>query len=79
MEKKDVEKKLMTLAKKMRSIYLAYLDTLDEEGNKEGKEGGYLSIAIFRESVHINSSVEDSELRAENQINLFCDYEENPL
>jgi hypothetical protein len=79
MEKKDIEKKLMSLAKKMRNIYLAYLDTLDEEDNEVGKEEGYLSVAIFRGSVHVNSSVEDSELRPENQINLYCDYEENPL
>lgn len=79
MKKKDVEKKLMTLAKKMRNIYLAYLNTLDEEGNKEGKEEGYLSVAIFRNSVLITSALDDSELKAENQIDLFCDYEENPL
>jgi hypothetical protein len=71
MKKKEVEKKLKALAKKMQSTYLEYLDSLEEEGNKIGKEEGYISIAIFRDSVNINTTRVDTELKAENQIDLF--------
>lgn len=71
MKKKEVEKKLKALAKKMQKTYLEYLDSLEEEGNEIGKEEGYLSMAIFRDSVSINSTVEETELKEENQIGIF--------
>ena len=71
MDKKKAEKKLKALAKKMQSTYLEYLDSLEEEGNKIGKEEGYINIAIFRDSVNINTTRVDTELKAENQIDLF--------
>lgn len=71
MNKKKAEKKLKALAKKMQSTYLEYLDSLEEEGNKIGKEEGYINIAIFRDSVNINTTRVDTELKAENQIDLF--------
>ena len=71
MKKKEVEKKLKALAKKMQKTYLEYLDSLEEEGNEIGKEEGYLSMAIFRDSVHINSTIEETELKEENQIGMF--------
>jgi hypothetical protein len=71
MKKKEVEKKLKALAKKMQKTYLEYLDSLEEEGNEIGKKEGYLSMAIFRDSVHIDSTVEETELKEENQIGMF--------
>jgi hypothetical protein len=71
MKKKEVEKKLKALAKKMQKTYLEYLDSLEEEGNEIGKEEGYLSMAIFRDSVNINSTVEETEMKEENQIGMF--------
>ena len=71
MDKKKAEKKLKALAKKMQSTYLEYLDSLEEEGNKIGKEEGYINIAIFRDSVNINTTRVDTELKAENQIDMF--------
>lgn len=71
MKKKEVEKKLKALAKKMQKTYLEYLDSLEEEGNEIGKEEGYLSMAIFRDSVNINSTIEETELKEENQIGMF--------
>lgn len=71
MDKKEVEKKLKALARKMQKTYLEYLDSLEEESNKIGKEEGYLSVAIFRDSLHIDSTTEDSELEKENQISFW--------
>lgn len=72
MAKKEVEKKLQSLAKKMQKTYLEYLDSLEEEGNEVGKEEGYLSIAIFRDSIHVDSTHDKTELKEENQICWFC-------
>lgn len=71
MKKKEVEKKLKALAKKMQKTYLEYLDSLEEEGNEIGKEEGYLSMAIFRDCVNIDSTIEETELKEENQIGMF--------
>lgn len=71
MDKKEVEKKLKSLAKKMQKAYMEYLDSLEEEGNKIGKEEGYLSIAIFRDSLHVDSTHDETELKKENQICWF--------
>ena len=71
MAKKEVEKKLKSLAKKMQKTYLEYLDSLEEEGNEVGKEEGYLSIAIFRDSIHVDSTHDKTELKEENQICWF--------
>jgi hypothetical protein len=71
MKKKEVEKKLKALAKKMQKTYLEYLDSLEEEGNEVGKAIGYLSIAIFRDSGSINSTVKETELKEENWIEMF--------
>ena len=50
MDKKEVEKKLKSLAKKAQKIYLEYLDSLEED-NEIGKEEGYLDITIWRSSI----------------------------
>lgn len=71
MTKKEVEKKLKSLAKKMQKTYLEYLDSLEDEGNEVGKEEGYLSIAIFRDSIHVDSTHDETELKRENQIRWF--------
>ena len=71
MAKKEVEKKLKSLAKKMQKTYLEYLDSLEDEGNEVGKEEGYLSIAIFRDSIHVDSTHDETELKRENQIRWF--------
>ena len=71
MAKKEVEKKLKTLAKKMQKTYLEYLDSLEDEGNEIGKKEGYLSMAIYRDNVHINSAIRETELKEENQIEIF--------
>ena len=71
MDKKEVEEKLWALAKEMQKTYLNYLDSLEEEGNEIGKEEGYLSIAIFSNSVSVNSTLDEAELKEENQINLW--------
>lgn len=71
MAKEEVEKKLKSLAKKMQRTYLEYLDSLEEEGNRIGKEEGYLSVAIFRDSILIYSTVDKTELKKENQIRWF--------
>ena len=71
MDKKEVEKKLWALAKEMQKTYLEYLDSLEEEGNEIGKEEGYLNVAIFRDSINLISTHEDTELREENQISLW--------
>ena len=71
MDKKEVEKKLKALAKEMQKTYLEYLDSLEEEGNEIGKEEGYLSVAIFRDSISIVATNDETELREENQINFW--------
>lgn len=71
MGKKEVEKKLWALAEEVQKTYLEYLDSLEEEGNEIGKEEGYLNIAIFRDSVGIDSTHDETELREENQIELW--------
>lgn len=68
MDKKEVEKKLKALAKKMQKTYLEYLDSLEKEGNEIGKEEGYLSVTIWRNSIYIVSTREVKELKEENQI-----------
>ena len=71
MNKTEVEKKLKTLVKKVQKTYLEYLDSLEEEGNEIGKEEGYLSIAIFRDAIHVDSTHAKTELKKENQITWF--------
>ena len=71
MDKKEVEKKLKALARKMQKTYLEYLDSLEEEGNEIGKEEGYLCVAIFRDSLHLDSTVDEKELKKENQISFW--------
>jgi hypothetical protein len=71
--KEEVEKKLIRLARKMKKIYLEYLDSLEEEGNEIGKEEGYFTVAIFRDSIHINSTTDDTELKEENQISWWTE------
>lgn len=78
MKKKEVEKKLWTLAEVMQKIYLEYLDSLKEEGNEIGKDEGYLSITIWRDSVSIVSTHDRKELKKANQINMWKS-KENPL
>ena len=68
MKKAEVEQKLVNLAKEMKETYLQYLDSLEEEGNEIGKEEGYLSIAIFRDSILIDSTHDETELKEESQI-----------
>ena len=69
--KKEVEKKLKALAEEMQKTYLEYLDSLEEEGNEIGIAEGYLSIAIFRDSISIVATNDETELREENQINFW--------
>lgn len=71
MAKKEVEKKLWSLAEKARKIYLEYLDSLKEEDNEIGKDEGYLSITIWRGSVSIVSTLDRKELKKANQINMW--------
>lgn len=73
MDKAEVEKKLIRFTRRMKKIYLKYLDSLEEEGNKIGKREGYLSIAIFRDGIHMNSTTDDMELKEENQISWWTD------
>lgn len=75
MDKKEVEKKLKSLVGEIQKTYLEYLDSLEEEGNEIGKKEGYLDVAIFRDSVNINSTTDDTELKEENQIGMFWVYE----
>lgn len=71
MSKREVEKKLWAIAEEAQKIYLKYLDSLKEEGNEIGKEEGYLSITIFRDSLSVTSAVDNKELKEENQIDLW--------
>lgn len=77
--KEEVRKKLIKLARKMKNIYLEYLDSLDEEGNEIGKEEGYFAVAIFRDTIHINSTTDDTELKEENQISWWTYDEQKAL
>jgi len=71
MDKAEVEEKLINLTREIKKTYLEYLDSLEEEGNEIGKEEGYLSIAIFRDSILIDSTHDGTELKEENQICWF--------
>lgn len=71
MDKEEVEEKLWALAEEVQKTYLEYLDSLEEEGNEIGKEEGYLCIAIFRDSISVDSTHDEKELKKENQIDLF--------
>lgn len=71
MRKTEVEKKLKSLAKKMQKTFLEYLDSLEEEGNEIGKEEGYLSVTIWRNSIDIVTTHSTLELEKENQISLW--------
>lgn len=71
--KEEVEKKLIRLARKMKKIYLEYLDSLEEEGNEIGKEEGYFSVAIFRDTISFDSTPDNTELKEENQISWWAE------
>lgn len=71
MRKTEVEKKLVKLARKMKKIYLEYLDSLEEEGNEIGKKEGYLTVAIFRDSISVGSTHDNAELKEENRIDWY--------
>jgi hypothetical protein len=71
MKKKDVEKKLFFIAEELHKTYMEYLDSLKEEGNKIGKDEGYLSVTIWRESIGIVSTTARKELRKANQIHIW--------
>lgn len=71
MNKAEVKEKLINLTREIKEAYLEYMDSLEEEGNEIGKEEGYLSIAIFRDSMLIDSSHDELELKEENQIRWF--------
>ena len=71
MDKEEVEEKLWALAEEVQKTYLKYLDSLEEEGNEIGKEEGYLCIVIFRDSINVDSTHDEKELKKENQIDLF--------
>lgn len=73
--KEEVEDKLWTLAEEAQKTYMEYLDSLEEEGNEIGKNEGYLCIAIFRDSINIDSTHDEKELKEENQIDLFASTE----
>lgn len=71
MNRAEIEEKLINLTGEIKKTYLEYLDSLEEEGNEIGKEEGYLSIAIFRDSILIDSTHDKTELMEENQICWF--------
>ena len=58
MTKKRIERILTRKIKKIRKLWLKYVDALPEEGNGRLKEKGYLSIAVFKGSLWFNSSGE---------------------
>lgn len=67
---KKTERKLKKLARDLYWAWLDYIDSLPEEGNKQGKAEAYLNITIFRNYVSVDSSHTD-ELKLENQIAWF--------
>ena len=71
MNKEKTEKKLKSLVRKIQKTYLEYLDSLEDEGNEIGKKEGYLIVATFRDSLHIDSTTDEKELKKENQISWF--------
>ena len=68
---KKTEKKLKKLARDLYRVWLNYIDSLPEEGNEVGKEEAYFTIAIFRDSMCINSTHDEDELKPENQVDWF--------
>ena len=77
MTKTETTEKLKKLAGKMRKTYLEYVDSLEDDGNEIGKEEGYLEVAIWRDSIHITTTVDSAELKEEHQISIFLDKEES--
>ena len=71
MNKTKVTKKLERKVKQMRKVWIKYLDSIPSEGNEDGKEQGYLSISVWRDSYDVSSTVDNNKLKAENQISFF--------
>lgn len=71
MNKTKVTKKLERKVKQMRKVWIKYLDSIPSEGNEDGKEQGYLSISVWRDSYDVSSTVDNNKLKAENQVSFF--------
>lgn len=71
MTKTKVTKKLERKVKAIHKLWIKYLDSLPSEGNREGKEKGYLSVSIWRDSYDVSSTMDDNKLKEENQVNFF--------
>lgn len=71
MTKTKVTKKLERKVKAIHKLWIKYLDSLPSEGNREGKEKGYLSIAVWRDSYDVSSTLYVTKLKEENQVNFF--------
>ena len=71
MNKTKVTKKLERKIKAIRKLWIKYLDSLPSEGNEDGKELGYLSVSIWRDSYDVSSTVDNAKLKTENQVNFF--------
>ena len=71
MNKTKVTKKLERKVKAIHKLWIKYLDSIPSEGNEEGKEQGYLSISVWRDSYDGSSTVDNNKLKAENQISFF--------
>ena len=71
MNKTKVTKKLERKVKAIRRLWIKYLDSLPSEGNEKGKEKGYLSISVWRDSYDVSSTIDNTKLKGENQVNFF--------
>lgn len=61
------ERKIKKLARGLYRVWLNYVDSLPEEGNKQGKAEAYLNVTIFRNYVSVDST-HTVELKFKNQI-----------
>lgn len=71
MTKSKVTKKLERKVKAIHKLWIKYLDSLPSEENREGKEKGYLSVSVWRDSYDVSSTVDNNKLKAENQVSFF--------
>ena len=69
-KKKSTERKLKRIMIKAHKVWMDYMDSIPEEGNKDGKDRAYLSLCLFRTSAMFDSTHEKDELSPEYQVSM---------
>ena len=76
MTKKKIERILTRKMKRIRKLWLKYIDSLPEEGNEKQKETGYLTMCIFRRHFWFNSFLEEGAIRGKDKVDCTVSFKE---